>query len=274
MFKCLLPILSILLPAIGAAQVAADTAAKPANRSFEVPIGSSLYSDYLQNFYIVSPNNDISKYDLNGNLLATANFKVLGNISSLDASNPFEIYVFYRDQNRILFLDNLLNLRGECDLETIGVSQIAAVARSADNQIWLFDMADLKLKKYGKDLKLQSESAPFNTLLNGAPVNPSQILDINSSVLVLNAGSLHEFDVFANYGRLLLSDTIQQFQYISHLIVYLKNGQMYAYDKKSFRMRMLNLSVPPGSRMVRIEKETAIILRDGMVTLQTLSEKY
>src|SRR5574343_2110861 len=129
-----------------------------------IPAGSSISTDNLENLYVATPTNDIIKYDKNGIKLATTNFKVLGNISSIDATNPFEIYVFYRDQNRIIFLDNLLNLRGECDMESIGVSQIACVARSFDNQIWLFDAADQKLKKYAKDLKLISESAPSNTL--------------------------------------------------------------------------------------------------------------
>src|SRR6478672_5274711 len=104
--------------------------------TIHVQKNSKFTTDNLGNIFVISPTNDIEKYDKNGLKTATANFKVLGNITSIDASNPFEIYVFYRDQNKILYLDNLLNLRGETDLESIGVSQCAAVARSFDNQIW------------------------------------------------------------------------------------------------------------------------------------------
>jgi hypothetical protein len=69
-------------------------------------LGSSISSDNLENLFVITPTNDIIKYNKNGQKLATANFKVLGNISSIDAGNPFEIYVFYRDQNKIIFLDN------------------------------------------------------------------------------------------------------------------------------------------------------------------------
>ena len=75
----------------------------------------------------------------------------------------------------------MLNLRGECDLESIGISQIACVARSSDNQIWLFDMSDQKLKKYSKDLKLLNESAALNNYPIGNNISPNLILDVNSS---------------------------------------------------------------------------------------------
>ena len=91
-------------------------AAENSNDSIPVPFGSSIHSDYLENVYVITPTNDITKYNKSGLKLASANFKILGNISWIDASNPFEIYVFFRDQNKLLFLDNLLNLKGECDL--------------------------------------------------------------------------------------------------------------------------------------------------------------
>ena len=168
--------------------------------TIKIPLGSTISSDNLENIYIITPTNDIIKYDKNGQKLATVNFKVLGNISSFDAGNPFEIYVFYRDQNKIIFLDNLLNIRGECDLESIGISQIACIARSSDNQIWLFDMSDQKLKKYSKDLKLLNESASLNNFTVGNEINPSIILDINSSILLLNNFNLLEFDLYANFN--------------------------------------------------------------------------
>ena len=154
--------------------------------TIKIPLGSTISSDNLENLYIITPTNDIVKYNKNGQKLATVNFKVLGNISSFDAGNPFEIYVFYRDQNKIIFLDNMLNIRGECDLESIGISQIACIARSSDNQIWLFDMSDQKLKKYSKDLKLLNESASLNNFTVGNEINPS----ISNSIYVYNKSML------------------------------------------------------------------------------------
>lgn len=241
--------------------------------SVNVPPGSMMTTDNLGFVYIVTPTNDIIKYNSSGLKLATANFKVLGNVTSIDASNPFEIYVFYRDQNKLVFLDNLLNIRGECDLESIEVSQIACLSRSSDNQIWLFDMADLKLKKYTKDLKLISESAPWNSLGISGQINPTIINDINRSILILNNNMVLEFDIFANYNSIKLSDTLQNFQYTNNEILFIKNNLAYSYNPYSLTLKTLKIELPSNCKALRIEKERLFILTDEYLILQTYSEK-
>ena len=238
--------------------------------SIAIPRGSNIYTDNLRNLYVVSPTNDIIKYDYNGNKLAVANFKVLGNISHIDVSNPFEIYVFYRDQNKIVFLDNLLNNRGEFDLEDIGVSQIACIGRSFDNQIWLFDLADLKIKKYSKDQKLLLESAPFNTFLSG-DISPTQILDNNNNLYLLNNNKILEFDIFANYNTVKFSDTLQSFQNINGRFVYYRDHKLYVYQPKTFTLKTIDYVFPENCRNARIEKGTLYILTDEFVILSAYS---
>lgn len=245
----------------------------PLNDSIPVPAGSYITTDNLENLFVITPTNDIIKYDKDGKKLATANYKVLGNITSIDVTNPFEIYVFYRDQNKILFLDNLLNSRGECDMETIGVSQIACIGRSADNQIWLFDVADLKLKKYSKDLKLIIESASFNTFNYGPNIYPSIIKDINSAVLILDQNRVLEFDIFANFSKIRLIDTLTGFQYINEMIVFLKNNRIYMFNPLNFTMQEMTITLPANTKNIRIEKERLYVLTDEYVILQSLTKK-
>ncbi len=245
----------------------------PLNDTIPVPEGSYITSDNLENLFVVTPTNDIIKYDKDGKKTATANFKVLGHITSIDVTNPFEIYVFYRDQNKIIFLDNLLNLRGECDMESIGVSQIACIGRSADNQIWIFDVADLKLKKYSKDLKLMIESASFNTFNIGSVVYPTIIRDINSSILILDQNKILEFDIFANFSKIKLMDTLTGFQYINEKIVFLKKNRINMFNPLNFTMQELDITLPANTKNIRIEKERLFVLTDEYVILQTFSQK-
>lgn len=240
--------------------------------TISIPGGSQVTTDNLGNLYVYTPTNDIIKYNKDGAKLATTNFKVLGNISFIDAGNPFEIYVFYRDQNKIIFLDNLLNLRGECDLESIGVSQIACIGRSSDNQIWIFDMAELKLKKYSKDLKLLIESASLNNFPIGDIISPTMILDNNSSILLLNNNSILEFDLFANYSKTVLKDTINSFQYFNDKILYCKNNQIHLFNTLNFKSEILSIEMPDKFVAARLEKERLFILKYEYVILRFFSE--
>ncbi|MDP2175883.1 MAG: hypothetical protein Q8K70_08240 [Bacteroidota bacterium] len=238
--------------------------------SIKIINGSSISHDGLGNLYVITPTNDIIKYDFKGKLIATVNNKVLGNISWIDASNPFEIYVFFRDQNKLLLLDNLLNQLSIIDFESIGISQIACISRSFDNQIWLFDMADFKLKKYSKDLKLILESAPFNLLPNFKQINPTQISDFNSGLYILNKNQIFEFDIFGNYNKMVFSDTLISFQKYEHMIAFTKNNQLLLFDTQNFKISSIPLATPNLVKDIRIVKNRIYILTDEYVILQPL----
>jgi len=239
--------------------------------SISVVKGSRIFTDHFENVYVVTPENDIIKYGKNAKKIATANFKVLGNITSIDAGNPFEIFVFYRDQNKVMFLDNMLNVRGECDLEQIDVSQVAFISRSFDNQIWLFDLADLKLKKYSKELKLLLESAPLNTSVPGQTFQPEMMYDLSGQLYMLNKQSILEFDLFANYVKTIHYDSISHFQVLEKRIIYYKSDSLWSYNPMNFTLKNLNISIPTKSKQVLLSKDYIYFLTDEYLILRPYS---
>ena len=46
-----------------------------------------------------------------------------------------------------MVLDRFLNIRNTIDLRQSGIFQVSAVAQSYDNNIWVFDDLDSKIKK-------------------------------------------------------------------------------------------------------------------------------
>ncbi len=198
-----------------------------ANDTLRFVENSKVYCDKLGSIYIVTPFNDIEKYNSKKEKLATYNQKVYGNIFSIDVSNPFEIYVFYKDQSIVLFLDNQLNQRGITNLNDIGIQQASAIARSFDNQIWVMDLADLKLKKISKDLKVLTESNVLNSTSIEMPLNLEFLIDNNQHIYTLNQGVIYSFDVFGNFEKRISTDSITQFQILDDVIYYNKNNKIY-----------------------------------------------
>lgn len=239
--------------------------------SIKVSKDSEMSTDHLGNLYIITPTNDILKYNRDGKLLANANFKIYGKIASIDVSNPFMIFVFYRDQNKIIVLDNLFNILNTIDLESANISQVGSMARSFDNQIWLYDLADLKLKKYQLDLTLIYSSAPFNLLPIKHSFQIKQILDVSSAVQVLNENQILQFDIFGNYHNIILEDSLlSNYQFYNNIIQFYNNGKLFFYNSKLFEMSEMIVSDIPQIKNIRIEKERVYILTDEYVILQAL----
>ena len=107
---------------------------------------SCLSIDAKGNKYISDDLLTLYKYGPNNKLITNVNNKSYGNITSIDCSNPFEIYVFYKDQNILVFFDNMLNIRGEVRLNDFQMNNVTCVSRSYDNHIWLIDMSENKFQ--------------------------------------------------------------------------------------------------------------------------------
>ncbi|PZP50142.1 MAG: hypothetical protein DI598_06295 [Pseudopedobacter saltans] len=144
---------------------------------------SSFSVDNMGNVYLLSLNgNQIKKVGPNGDSLAIFNdVKQYGSIYSIDVSNPLKILLYYRDFSTIVVLDRFLNKINKIDLRQAGIMQVKAVCQSYDNQVWVFDQQDYKLKKVGENGAVLFSSDDFRVLFANAP-SPTSIIDDDGSL--------------------------------------------------------------------------------------------
>ena len=188
-------------------------------------------ADDMGNLYIVSPTNQLYKYNYSGKVLATLNYNYNGNISSLDVSNPMEIYIFYKEINRVLLLDNNLAYRGELDLTKLNITQAAAIARSFDNGIWVFDLGDLQLKKITKDGILSQSSGNIKQFTQTDFI-PNLLSDNTNQIMLCNDSVCLLFDVFAAYIKTIKFKNSQNFQFGNNQIFETNQSQINSIDLK------------------------------------------
>jgi len=103
--------------------------------------------DQLGQLYVVHPNNNIIQYKADGSEGFRYNNNTLGKLGAIDPTNPFSILLFYPDFQTIILLDRTLNEKTQIDLSASGLLNIELVGLSNDNFIWIYDAADVQLKK-------------------------------------------------------------------------------------------------------------------------------
>src|SRR3712207_4895040 len=109
---------------------------------------NSFTTDNLGNVYLVK-GDLLEKYDAQGKLFKTFSNKTLGKITSVDASNPLKLVVFYKEFNQVLFLDNMLSQSSEIlQLNQLLPGQITLVSNSHNNGLWLFDSSTGSLIRF------------------------------------------------------------------------------------------------------------------------------
>lgn len=229
-------------------------------------------TDPLGNVYVVTTTNQIYKYSDKFKQLATLNYVYTGNVTSIDVSNPLEIFVFYRELNTILFLDNNLAYRGKILLNNAGVMQAAAIARTYANGIWAFDLADLQLKKISREGTLTQTSGNVLQFVN-SNIYPLQIVDDGSTVLVLDSSvGILQFDVFANFKKVTPMNHVKVFCNTALSYVVLANNELLFYRKTPFKL--MDKAVVSDALGIALAKENLYLVQPNCIKKYKLNFNY
>ena len=228
----------------------------------------AIQTDRLGNIFAVSKTNQLYKFSPDGKLLSTLNYTYTGNISHIDASNPLEIYVFYRELNLVTFLDNNLAYRGELRLSDHNILQASAACRSYDNGIWVFDLGDLQLKKLSKEGELSQASPNIRQFCQAKTVTPAFIYE-NGERVFLNdsAQGIFVFDVFANYMKTIPLRRLVDFKVLSDEIYYFSEGELKIYQLKTAASKSVVIPDAMNAKYVSVEKERLYIATEKSIRI-------
>ena len=198
--------------------------------------------DILDNIYLITTGNQLKKLNSKGDSVAIFNdVKKYGNPSYIDVSNPLKILVYYKNFSTVVILDRLLVFRNSINLRKQNIFSVQAVATSYDNNIWLFDEQDFRIKKIDEEGKIIQESTDMRLLIDTVP-SPSQIIDHDNKVYLYD--EKRGFYIFDYYGALKnnLPFTGWQNTAISRNMIYGFSGNnFYSYELQSLNLKKYKL---------------------------------
>ena len=210
----------------------------------EVNTITSFAMDAKGNQYISDNSLTLYKFDAAGKRVTNVNIKAYGDITSIDCSNPFELYVYYHDQNIIVFYDNMLNQRGEIRLNDLYYNNVSCVARSFDNNIWIVDLSQYKLLKINKKGEVLAESPFLNNIL-GQTFNPTKLWEENNNVYIVDTSNgIHQFDMYATFATTYFHPGITDAFSLGDRFVLKQGTHLLAYHKLLRNPVELNITVP------------------------------
>jgi hypothetical protein len=193
-------------------------------KKIEYPI-SSFTVDNLGELFIINTDNQLKKYDEKGDSIGVFNqVTTYGNLSYVEAQNPWKSILFYKNYSTIVLLDKYLNVISDINLRNQNIFQVNAVTTSYDNNIWLYDEQDNKLKKIDDGGNEIFETIDFRLLFDSVP-SPQKIIDNDGFVYLYDPEKgLYIFDYYGSFKSKL--------PFLHWTDITIIDKQVYGFDKE------------------------------------------
>ena len=223
-------------------------------------------TDNFGNTYLVK-GDEIRKYNPSGDLLKIYSNKNLGKITSIDASNPLRLLVFYKDFSSIVILDDLLSQNSDIiNLMDINLEQSDLVCTSFNNGLWFFNRQNANLIRLNDNLQTAVNTGNLNRLL-GSDLKPNFILEYDGMVFLNNpTEGILVFDIYGTYSKTIAIKGLQHFQVKEQGLIYFDQGVLKSYNLK----QLTTVEIPfSGVNDTRIEKENYYLFYKDSVLVKT-----
>jgi hypothetical protein len=169
--------------------------------------------DNLGNMYVLNADNRLKKLSATGDSLAVFNdVRRYGRVTYIDAANPLKILLYYQEFGTIVMLDRFLNNINSIDLRKFNLFQVKSIGLAYDNNVWIYDELEGKLKKIADDGSLISETTDIRQLTDSVP-DPDVLIDQGGLVYLYD--SLKGVFIFDHYGGFQRSIPLQNWRHFS-----------------------------------------------------------
>ncbi len=223
--------------------------------------------DNLGNYYLLSKNNQLKKINANGDSLGVFNdVRRYGKLYSIDATNPLKVLLYYKTFSTVVVLDRFLNVVNTIDLRKQNIFQVKAIAQSYDNNIWLYDEQNNKLKKIGEDGKVLSETVDFRIIFDETP-SPTQIFNQDGFVYLYDPEKgIYVFDIYGSFKTKISYLGLTDLSIFGKTIVGLEKQQMVAYTTGTLTANKLQLPALVAERQKTVIRPGHLyVLQNGCV---------
>ena len=199
-------------------------------------------TDNLDNIYLVSNGNQLKKLYPNGDSAGVFNdVRKYGKLFSIDVTNPLKLLLYYQNFSTIVVLDRFLNIRNVINLRKQNIFNVKAIGSSYDNNIWVFDEGDGKIKKIDDNGQVLSETVDLRMIFDTIP-SPLQLIDQNGFVHLYDPDK--GFYIFDIYGALKNKIPFLQWknvEVIDKKLYGFTDSSLYQYQPGSLQLKEYKL---------------------------------
>lgn len=241
------------------------------DRTLKYPVESFTVNN-LGEFYIINTNNQLKKLDANGDSVGVFNMVTkYGKLSYVEAQNPWKTILFYKDFSTIVLLDKYMSVVTNINLRKKNIFRVNAVTASYDNNIWLYDEQESKLKKIDDEGNILLETVDFRLLFDSVP-SPMQIEDKDGFVYLYDPQKgLYVFDYYGTFKNKIIFLNWKDFIVIGKNIYGFDDKYFYSYAINSLNLKQYALPlIFKDYTSLKVGNNKLYLLKDDYLKIYTI----
>ena len=226
----------------------------------------------LGELYIINTNNQLKKINEKGDSVGVFNqVTKYGKLSYVDAQNPWKTILFYENFSTIVLLDKYLNVVTNINLRKQNIFGVRTVAASYDNNIWLFDEQENKLKKIDDAGKVLMETVDFRLLFDSVP-SPVQIVDRDGFVYLYDPKKgVYIFDYYGSFKNKIPFLNWKEIAVIEKNLYGFDDNYLYSYNMGSLSLKQYALpAVFKNYTSLKVGMNKIYFLKDSNLQIYSL----
>lgn len=225
--------------------------------------------DNLGNIYVLSQTGQLKKMGPAGDSIAVFNnVRQYGKVHFIDVTNPLKVLLYFKDFGTVVTLDRFLNTRSTLDLRRRQLFQVKSIGQAYDNNIWVFDELESKLKRVGEDGRLIDQSTDFRLIFDSMP-SPSFIVDQNKLVYLYDVNKgVYLFDYYGAFKNRIRFTGWIDFSVINNTLFGRDAGMLYRYEPGTLNLRQYPIpAAMQNARKIKIMPGNLYLLRDKQLEI-------
>ncbi|MFZ4057385.1 MAG: hypothetical protein ACOYKE_04575 [Ferruginibacter sp.] len=233
-------------------------------------------TDNLENIYLVNANNQLKKINSKGDSAGVFNdVRKYGKLYSIDVTNPLKILLYYKNFSTIVVLDRFLNMRNTINLRTQNIFKVKAIGTSYDNNIWIFDEGDAKLKKIDDNGQVLAETVDCRMVFDEVP-SPQTITDQDGYVYLYDPQKgFYTFDIYGAFKNRSVLINWQNTAVVAKNFYGFSADSLYQYQSPILKLTAFPLSpVFKNAQQIKVSAGKLYVLREEGILIYSLRKAY
>lgn len=223
--------------------------------------------DPLGNIYLIDQSKLIMLNPLGEKLHEYSN-PMLGDISSVDVTDPLRLIVFYRESNQMEFLNNALaEIASPIDFHDYGIFAAQLVCGSGMNRVWVFDTENRQLVQFDKNMGVVQKSPAIDQIIEGNCL-PDLLFEKQNQVF-LNCPDygVLVFDQFGSFSKKFPKKEMKSFCIEGGDYYFQVGSDFFKYSKMNFQEEKISIPDSKNRRKIKYVNGKVYVLCDKEISI-------